>query len=235
MKKFIKKVLIKSSWGRKIVDRRAEKKEQKRLSGRVETIREKGTDVVKTIEDALTESGLIYFATCGTLLGLIRENRLLRNDYDLDYAVLIEKEEDWIRLENALIEAGFDKIRHFTLEGKVTEQTYRNTDGIEIDFFGHFIIDDEICFYSYDKLENVEYPSEDSWSAYILRNGKYVGVKKISTDVGVVTVPENAEEYLTYNYNDNWRIPDPHFKANTGKGCSLIKGKYGIIGETINK
>lgn len=229
MKEFIKKVLRKIPGGKKILDRVSGRKRKKILDERIKTIREKGLETVRIVEDALSKSGLDYFATCGTLLGLIRENRLLRNDYDLDYAVLIENAEDWSKLEKALAAVGFVQIRYFSLDGKVTEHTYRNADGIEIDFFGHFIIDDEICFYSYDKLENEQYPTDDSWSAYILRNGKYIGTKRITTDIGVVTVPQNAEEYLTYNYNDNWRIPDPNFKANTGKGCSLIKEKYGAI------
>lgn len=231
MKDRIIRVLGKIPLIRRMLQKAIDRRRKKKLEARINTIREKGVYVVKEIEDALSQSEVTYFATCGTLLGLIRENQLLKNDYDLDYAVLIEEAKDWLKVEHALVNSGFKLIRFFTLDGMVTEQTYTNADGIEIDFFGHFMIDNEICFFSYDKLENIQYPNEQCWSTYILKNGQYKGVKRIITDIGMVTVPENAEEYLSYNYNDNWRVPDPGFKANTGKGCRYLPGKVGIITE----
>ena len=203
--------------------------QKRRFLHRVNQFSLYGNAAVASIEEALGSEGLIYFATCGTLLGLIRENRLLKRDYDLDYGVLIEKETDWQRIESCLLAKGFKMIRYFSLDGKITEQTYRNTHGVEIDIFGHFIIEQELCFYSYDKLPEVQYPTEDAWSAYILKNGSYRGVKQIETSIGVISVPQNAEEYLTYNYNDDWRIPNPDFKANSGKGCYLLKNTFGRI------
>ncbi len=203
--------------------------QKRRFLHRVNQFSLYGNAAVAGVENAFSAEGLVYFATCGTLLGLIRENRLLKRDYDLDYGVLIEKETDWQRIEKCLLAEGFEKIRYFSLDGKITEQTYRNTHGVEIDIFGHFIIDHELCFYSYDKLPDVQYPSEDAWTAYILKNGSYQGVKKIETSIGVISVPKNAEEYLTYNYNDDWRIPDPNFKANTGKGCFMLEHRFGRI------
>ena len=115
------------------------------------------------------------------------------------------------------------------LDNKVTEQTYRNNKGAEIDFFGHFIINDNLYFYSYDKLQEVEYPSENLWTAYILNNGKYKGTKIIMTDIGMVTVPSNAEEYLSCNYNDDWMQPNPNFKYLSGKKWQVINNIFGVL------
>ncbi len=228
-KRAIKAFICKIPCGEKVLSQVIAGKQKREMKKRIAVIQEKGNSSVREMESALAESGITYFATCGTLLGLIRENRLLRNDYDMDYAILVENPDSWIRLEKAMKGIGYGLIRRFTLDGRVTEHTYRSKDGIEIDFFGHFIEDGELSFYSYDKLSDVAYPSQDHWSAYVLRNGAFAGVKRIETQIGTVTVPANAEEYLTYNYNDDWRIPDPNFKANTGKGCSLLGGKYGIM------
>lgn len=225
----LKGLLKKNKCINSYVIRRNQKKYESDIAKRKNTINDQGSDIVKAIEAVLDDSELVYFATCGTLLGLIREGQLLKNDYDLDYAILVNRDEDWVALGKCLNKIGYKKIRDFSLDGTVTEETYRNDLGVEIDFFGHFIKDGELCFYSYDKLESEAYPSEELWTAYLLRNGEYCGTKKYHTKIGVVTVPENAEEYLTYNYNDNWRIPDPDFKANTGKGCSLIEDHYGRI------
>ena len=226
----IKNALKKNKIAMNTAEKIGEKAQKRRLAKRVDVIKKHGDGIVVEIEDMLSDSGLTYFATCGTLLGLIREGHLLRNDYDMDYGILIYQPSDWIQLEETLNAKGYRKIRDFTLDGLVTEQTYRNKLGVEIDFFGHFIIEEKFCFYSYDKIQDYEYPSEDLWTAYILTNGKYMGVKTIETEIGKVTVPMNAEEYLTYNYNDNWRIPDPNFKANTGKGCKRLENRYGKIG-----
>lgn len=194
-----------------------------------------GESTIISVEEILASEKLTYFATCGTLLGLIRENKLLKRDYDLDYGVIIEEETDWKKIERCFLQNGYKMIRFFTLEGKTTEQTYRSNNGIEIDIFGHYFINNELCFYSYDKLSSIEYSSENEWSAYILKNGRFKGTKRIDTDVGKVTVPQNAEEYLSYNYNDDWRIPNPNFQANSGKGCSLLKNKFGYITILIGK
>ncbi len=228
-KRAIKAFISKLPFGEKVLSKLVADRQKREIEKRIAVMKEKGNLSVKEIETALSDSGITYFATCGTLLGLIRENRLLSNDYDMDYAILVESTDSWKKLEKTMQGIGYELIRHFSLGGRVTEHTYRSKDGIEIDFFGHFIEDGELCFYSYDKLPEVKYPSEKHWSAYILRNGAYAGVKRIETQIGTVTVPVNAEEYLTYNYNDDWRIPDPNFKANTGKGCSLLEGRYGMI------
>lgn len=214
---------------KRIVDIVREKNDDKSYQKRVDTIGKYGSCIVQEIEICLNNSGLIYFATCGTLLGLIRENKLLKDDYDMDYGVVIETSSDWETLATALKRIGFKKIREFLLEERITEQTYRHENGVEIDFFGHFIENGNLCFYSYDKIPGIHYPAENMWSVYRLDNGKFIGVKKIITEIGTVTVPINAEEYLTYNYNDDWRIPNPNFKANTGKGCHIINDKFGII------
>ncbi len=198
---------------------------------RIRSMKKYGPFFVQMIENSLKSTGLTYFATCGTLLGLIRENKLLKNDYDMDYGILIRDSSNWVTLDKSLNKIGFHLIREFSFKRKITERTYRRGKSIDIDFFGHFIENGVLCFYSYDKLKNVIYPSESAWTVYVLKNGPFVGTKKIETGIGIVTVPRNAEEYLTYNYNDNWMIPDPTFKANTGKGCTMIADEFGIIKE----
>lgn len=205
------------------------RKNKNYLHKRIEQIRMEGKEIVKKLETTLESTGLTYFATCGTLLGYIREKSILKNDYDFDYAIMIYSGEEWKILEKVLNHQGFKKIRYFMLDGNITEQTYRSKNGIEIDFFGHYIIDGILCFYSYDKIPFETYKDECEWSVYMLKNGPFEGVEKINIDLGIVTVPRNAGEYLSFNYNDDWMIPNPGFKANTGKGCQLLKNKRGII------
>lgn len=221
IKKIIKKTNLYSKYFQLIKD--------KKIKKRIQIINDRGIDFIKNIEEVLSDTGLTYFATCGTLLGFIREKSFLKNDYDFDYAIMIYSGKEWDILEQKLMKNGYKKIRYFTFDGIITEQTYKSLNGIEIDFFGHFIIDGNLCFYSYDKLPSLLYKNENEWSIYILNNGKYEGIEKIIINIGEVTVPKNSGTYLSYNYNDDWMIPNPNFKPNTGKGCKLISNKYGVI------
>ncbi len=230
-KEIVKGLVGKLPNGEKLLSDISKAKFDKNVEKRIALINEKGSAIIGEVEEALSSSGLEYFATCGTLLGLIRENRLLKNDYDLDYAILVNDEDSWNKLETAIKGKGYSKVHFFTLDGKITEQTYRSPSGIDVDFFGHFFEGKELCFYAYDKIEGEDYPTPSHWTTYMFHTGVYDGVKKIDTQLGTVTVPQNAEEYLAYNYNDDWRIPDPNYVAYTGKGCSMLKGKYGIYGE----
>ena len=229
VKKFLKKIVNSNRFLKKLLKIYKQAKINKLQRKKINSIKKHGPNIVQELESCLKNTGLVYFATCGTLLGLIREKRLLKNDYDIDYGVIIDDQNSWKILETSLAKIGYKKIRDFLLDNKVTEQTYRNNKGVEIDFFGHFIIKDNLYFYSYDKLQDVEYPSENLWTAYILNNGKYKGTKIIMTDIGMVTVPSNAEEYLSCNYNDDWMIPNPKFESNTGKGCHKIKDMFGVL------
>lgn len=229
MKKFLKKIVNSNIFLKKLLNIYKQAKNKKLERKKMNSIKNYGSNIVQELESCLKNTGLVYFATCGTLLGLIREKRLLKNDYDIDYGVIIDDQNSWKILETSLAKIGYKKIRDFLLDNKVTEQTYRNNKGAEIDFFGHFIINDNLYFYSYDKLQEVEYPSENLWTAYILNNGKYKGTKIIMTDIGMVTVPSNAEEYLSCNYNDDWMVPNPKFESHTGKGCRKIKDMFGVL------
>lgn len=229
VKKFLKTIANSNRFLKKLLKIYKQTKNYKLQRKKINSIKKHGSNIVQELESCLKNTGLIYFATCGTLLGLIREKRLLKNDYDIDYGVIIDDQNSWKILETSLAKIGYKKIRDFLLDNKVTEQTYRNNKGAEIDFFGHFIISDNLYFYSYDKLQEVEYPSENLWTAYILNNGKYKGTKIIMTDIGMVTVPSNAEEYLSCNYNDDWMQPNPNFKYLSGKKWQVINNIFGVL------
>ena len=120
MKKEVK-ALIKNGPFCKVLDKIEEKKCHRAYLKRINTITKQGAYIVHEIEGSLNDSGLTFFATCGTLLGLIREGRLLKNDYDMDYGILIEKPDDWKTLSVALSKIGYRKIREFSLNQRVTE------------------------------------------------------------------------------------------------------------------
>lgn len=46
--------------------------------------------------------------------------------------------------------------------------------------------------------------------------------KLISVDGVAVPVSDNAEDILKCIYNEDWRIPNPNWKSNSGKCSKLL-------------
>ena len=87
--------------------------------------------MISTLEAGGYEPVLAF----GTLLGAVREGRFLRHDYDLDFGVELDTNEDWAKLTACMEAAGFTILRQFSLRGTITEQAY-DADGFTFDIFG---------------------------------------------------------------------------------------------------
>lgn len=179
-----------------------------------------GIQYLNTIENVMNKSGGLYYAYAGTLLGIVRDKKLIKWDLDIDFAVVISDKFSWTDLQRVMEEFGFRKIREFVFEGLVTEQTYQ-VEKLTVDFFGQFYDGDKMIQYSYDKLGGVSYSSTYEYSVYLVTLPRVDKTKYIDIDGSKVSVPVNAEEILAAIYNDDWRVPNPNWKANSGK-CSVL-------------
>ena len=99
-----------------------------------------GEKYMGLVEDTLKDSGAIYYAYAGTLLGLIRDGKFINWDFDIDYAIVITQDFTWNDLENLMKKSGFKKTREFVFDGSVKEQSYA-VGKLNIDFFGQFYED----------------------------------------------------------------------------------------------
>ena len=96
---------------------------------------------------------------------------------------------------------------------------------MNIDFFGQFYEDTHMIQYSFEYIPNCEYNDENERSVYLVTLPKVVETKKIRMGNVSVSVPVNSEELLTAIYNEDWRIPNPNWKSNSGKCSVLLKNK----------
>ena len=201
------------------------KRRQLRNTGAKRAIEELGPAtsirVIDTLENAGFEPVLVY----GTLLGAVREGQFLRHDYDLDFGVEVDTNDDWAKLQSCMEAAGFRVARQFSLKGLITEQAYFS-DGFTFDIFGLMPIEgsDERRSYYYCLLDDGKYESEDD------RSVKYLDFPAIDKRVRVpvdgveLPIPGNAEEFLTRAYTEHWRVPDPSWVSGTGGGWHLMEG-----------
>ena len=123
--------------------------------------------------------------------------------------------------------AGFKKSREFVFKGSVKEQSYA-IGKLNIDFFGQFYEEDHMLQYSFEYLPDCKYNDDNERSVYLVTLPKVVETKKIQMGNVFVSVPINSEDILEAIYNEDWQIPNPNWKANSGKCSTLLKNEVGI-------
>lgn len=191
-----------------------------------EELAEDGEKYIKLIENTLKNSGMLYYAHAGTLLGLIRERKFIDWDLDIDYGIVISPDFSWSQLEKLMTGVGFKKSREFVYEGSVKEQSYA-IKRLNVDFFGHFYEGNHMLEYLFEYIPNCTYNDEKERSVYLTTLPKVVKTKKVQIGNMLISVPANYEDVLTAMYNEDWRIPNPNWKFGSGKCTILLKNGVG--------
>lgn len=156
---------------------------------------------VGRLMDRLTAIGLTVFANSGTLLGLVREGRLLGHDDDIDLAVVLQAHSpeaaavEWLALRHRLDD--LDMIdRKETKAGSAIIKLLR-LDGVTVDLFPCWI-DAGFNAHIYPHTKG-----DLAQTAILpLVEGFAQGIR----------LPADPEAMLAVNYGSNWRLPDPTFR-----------------------
>lgn len=167
------------------------------------------------------------FCDYGTLLGLVRGGDLIPHDLDLDMGIVPDERFSWEELERVLGTIGLVKSRQFSLEGRITEQTY-DRDGVSIDFFLHDIVGDQMVVYSYFQDPDVAYPNRKTYSVNEYKTRIIHGTQMREINGMHVLIPENSEEFLEDAYGSDWRIPNPNHRYNQNVEYG-VPGKFGTF------
>lgn len=171
---------------------------------------EKSLSNLKDICLCFNNNSVEYWLSCGTLLGVIRDNSLIKHDNDVDVCV------NSICLNKELIQT----ILGFGF--KIKNNYGRLDDGFEltIERFGEKL--DIFFFY---KKENYWYHSVyANFNNGVYKKYDYVfepfNLTTIDFDNFEYSIPENPEYVLEQQYGKNWRIID--------KNWSYYKSPYNI-------
>lgn len=149
--------------------------------------------------ETLRDTGYQVFLNSGTLLGVVRDGRLIDHDDDIDLAVVlksgsaVEAAEEWKALRSDLQAMGI-----FDDESTNNPAIYKlkPEDGCEIDLFPAWIEAGRVFVYPHTFGE--------------LTEGDVLPLE--SCGVSGRPIPAAAEKMLALNYGDGWRQPDPYFK-----------------------
>ena len=191
-------------------------------------LQKNGLKLINEISQSLTKYGATYFLDFGTLLGVVRDKQLISHDRDIDFGVYFDDSFTPAVLHKAMQEIGLKRVHTFTFRGDVKEVTYSS--GVtNIDFFKHEETETETMSYTFHRLLDEPYETDDQYSVLRRHRVHISGTKTIKLSGYSLRIPENEEEYLESVYTASWRVPNPKwtYRSNPKRGDDF-PGEYGI-------
>lgn len=174
-------------------------------------------DTVEEVLDFLRDRGVDAFPGYGTLLGAVREQRLLGHDSDVDLAYVSRHDHpfDVVResfgLQRDLVRAGYATKRYSGAAFKVDviegDGTVRG-----LDVFGGFMREGHLHL-----LGEISTPFEESW---IRPLGECTLAGR------TLPAPARADKLLEVTYGEGWRVPDPAFRYETPESTKRRLGGW---------
>lgn len=169
-------------------------------------IQDNGYQLIVAVQEILGREGIDAFADFGTMLGLVREGRLLAHDLDVDMGVIINDPLDIVKIRMVMERFGFRASREYYRGTDLVESSFRLF-GVKLDI-NYYQVDEESArtwlFYRHpDKQYG---PRERD-----IVEMRYSPIREFTTvDVNgtPIKIPANAEQLLAEKYGPNWRVPD---------------------------
>jgi SAM-dependent methyltransferase len=163
-------------------------------------------DSLEEVLRALKKAGIDAFPAYGTLLGAVREGRLIGHDSDADIAYVSDHTHpvDVVResfgLQRALADMGYRITRY---SGAAFKVDVVEADGSVrgLDVFGGFLADGML-----NLMGEIRTPFRREW-IFPLGTTTLEGRE--------LPAPANTDELLTATYGPSWRVPDPAYKFTT--------------------
>ncbi len=171
-----------------------------------QAIQKNGIAIIALVQRLLKEIGIESFADFGTMLGIIREGKLLSHDLDIDMGVIVKEKVDLDRIRLHLEKFGFNIWRQYFYGDMIVEESYRFSN-LKIDLNYYKISDTDSKTWLFYREPDVEYPDN-------LRNiveMTYSPIKEFTTVELAgeqIRIPANAEQLLVEKYGPTWRTPD---------------------------
>lgn len=153
------------------------------------------------------ELGLEPFITGGTLLGLVRDGKLISNDDDADLAYVSEHENpsdivlESYKVERLLGRHGLETVRHSSGHLQVMFGGTDYADGYYVDIFTYFVTAGWFhgTFHARERASDV--------TVFPLQALTHGGLE--------LPIPANTDEMLRAIYGPHWQTPDPAFTFET--------------------
>ncbi|MDE1493761.1 LicD family protein [Xenorhabdus bovienii] len=182
-------------------------------------------DLLDSLELLSKKININYWLEYGTMLGAVRENKIIAHDYDLDIGIL---ESDWsFAIRNELKKLNIKLIREIKIDNKTIEETYLFK-GILFDIF-YCELDNNILktpvfrpFSGSNWLESIN--MYGGIELYYFDNN-FTGFSQVQLENKNMKIPKNYHSHLCSYYGDNYMTPIPNWKGNN---AAYSTNKLGI-------
>ncbi|OUZ07295.1 hypothetical protein BHE97_17495 [Aeromicrobium sp. PE09-221] len=180
----------------------------KSFAGAEEGLRDRLLDHLDDLVVFCESRNLRPFVVGGTLLGAVREGKILGHDDDADLAYLSRHTHPSdLALENFQIERelearGIEVVRHSTAHLQLTFRTSSGKVDGYVDLFTAFFRDDGTINQPFHVRGPMPEASMVPFSTVTLEGRPY-------------PAPAVPEDWLVVNYDENWRTPLPGYKLHT--------------------
>ena len=186
------------------------------VPARRRNMKRNGYKVLDEVYEISIKHNLKCFAVFGSLLGYIREGGFIPHDCDLDFGVLPETTPS--KLVRVFVEQyGFKFLHAFSYHGKVTELTLQRH-GVPMDFIFYKVDGTKSWCTVYHWDPNAGYTDPRQNSVKYVNQARVTDLKTLTVHGARVFVPENYEDFLSSEFGEGWRIPDPTFKPSQQPG-----------------
>lgn len=156
--------------------------------------------IIAYFEDA----GHTVFLNSGTLLGMVRDGKLIDHDDDIDLAIMLEAKNqvrvahEWRDLRDKLQKDGILLPKPGRLGGI---HTLKTAGGFSVDLFPGWIRKGRVFVYPHTKGELLE--------------GEVFPLKPCP--ISGAPIPAEPAKMLALNYGPGWETPDPHYRFDFGE------------------
>lgn len=154
------------------------------------------------IDKRFRKENIDYVVSCGTLLGAIRENKMIDHDFDVD----LDAYEDQIELIEKVLrdicqKEGYSLHKHY-IGFKIGYSNYNinNHTGAWVDIYIRNRENEDVCFIN--KRTSREYPKEA-----IVQKQWIFPIKRCNFGKIKVNIPNNPIPIIKQFYGDDWKTP----------------------------
>lgn len=187
----------------------------------------KGLQMITVVQGVLAREGIVCFADFGTLLGLVREGRLLAHDLDIDLGVVATDDIDIVRIRIALERFGFKVWREYRVGGRLVESSFRML-GLKVDLNYYEVTDDFAKTWLLYRDPELSYGPQERDVVEMTYSpiGEFSTINVSGHDI---QIPANAEQLLVEKYGPTWRVPDKNWIYWASPASTKIPDKGSFI------
>ena len=177
--------------------------------------------VTGQVNQVLNDCRCDWFYDFGTLLGIVRDGRLIRWDREIDVGILNADDAAVRSILEEFKGKGAKRIVVKSFREKVSNVKF-DLHGVGVDLHFYQKTSDGYCCFLTVRNEGEARYGEKHRLTVRLSYGDIKLFKDVSVAGVIMRIPLNAEEVLTQKYGENWRVPDPGWKTTQSPTIEIL-------------